>query len=86
MLNSWQPENMSNLVEGHGAYLTASLILNTFQELVVSPTRPGVRQKYCDAEDNIRGSLVRIILSNMAKENGRPWSAPRTEKGWETPC
>lgn len=62
MLKSWQPESMSNLVEGHSANLTASLILNIFQELVVSPTRPGVRQKYCDAEDNIKGSLVRTIL------------------------
>lgn len=49
-------------MEGHGANLTASLILNVFQELVVSPTRPRVRQKYCDAEDNIKGSLVRTIL------------------------
>lgn len=49
-------------MEGHGANLTASLILNVFQELVVSPPRPGVRQKYCDAEDNIKGSLVRTIL------------------------
>lgn len=86
MLKSWQPENMSNLVEGHSAYLTASLILNIFQALVVSPTRPRVRQKYCDDKDNIRSSLVRIILLNMAKENSRPWSAPRTEKGWEIPC
>lgn len=62
MLKSWQPENRSNSVEGHGANLTASLILNVFQELVVSPTRPRVRQKYCDAEDNIKGSLVRTIL------------------------
>lgn len=62
MLKSWQPENMSNLVERHSANLTAPLILNIYQDLVVSPTRPGVRQKYHDAEDNIRGSWVRIIL------------------------
>lgn len=46
VLKSWKPENMNNLVEGHSANLTASLILNMFQELVVSPTRPEVRQKH----------------------------------------
>ena len=76
---------LSNLLEGHNAYLTASLILNIFKELAVTPTWQWVREKHCRAKDCIWGSLVRIILSTTAKENSSPWRAPRTEKGCEIP-
>lgn len=84
MLKSWQPENISNLLEGRDTYLTALHILNTFKKSPVTPTWPPVRGKHRSTEHCIWDDLVGIVL-DTAKENGRPWSTLRREKSCEIP-
>lgn len=70
MLKSWQPENISNLLEGQDTYLTASHILNTFKKSPVTPTRPQVRGKHSRTEHHIWDHLVGIVLDTAKKMAG----------------